>query len=158
MRFLIVLVLLCVGLSANAQEVKHNGKTYEVKKDRIFHNGEDVTDTFSVEEQKVIMTEFAKVAENIKIRKKEEKQAKKREKQVKKAEKKAKKAEKALKQKEKAQEKLDKARKQYAQAQKKFSRLEKKGKLSPSDHDKWQKKFEKMKANIAKAEKKLKRS
>ena len=109
MKFILVVLFLGFGWFSNAQVVEREGKKYVVKKDKILLDGNDVTATFSVEEQAKIKAEFSKLAEEIKLKKKEEerlekaeKERKKAEKAQNKAEKEQKKAEKALKQKEKS--------------------------------------------------------
>lgn len=165
MKYILVVLFLGFGWFSNAQVVEREGKKYVVKKDKILLDGNDVTATFSVEEQAKIRAEFSKLEEEIKLKKKEEerlekaeKERKKAEKAQKKAEKEQKKAEKALKQKEKAQSDYNKAIKDLEQAQSKFERLKNKGKLSPNDEAKWLEKIQKLNEKIEKAEKKLKRS
>lgn len=118
MRYLLILLFLGISFFGNAQEVERNGKTYVVKKGKIMHNGNDVTATFSLEEQAVIKKEYSKLVNELKQKEKEEKRKKKLEKEKKKAENKQKKAEKELKRNEKLQSNYDKASKNYAQAQK----------------------------------------
>ncbi|PTM10738.1 MAG: hypothetical protein DA407_03155, partial [Bacteroidetes bacterium] len=138
MKYILVILFLGLGFFSNAQEVERNGKKHIVKKDRIWHEGNDVTATFSLEEQAKIKDEFSNLVEGIKLKEKEAKRLKKAEKDQKNAEKdrkraqsKQKKAEKELKQKEKAQSNYEKATKNYSQAQSKYERLKEKGKLSP---------------------------
>ena len=119
-------------------------KKYIVKKDRILHEGNDVTATFSLEEQAKIKDEFSNLVEGIKLKQKEVKDSKK--------------SEKELNQKEKAQSNYEKAIKNYSQAQSKYEKLKEKGKLSPKDEAKWLKKQESLNEKLEKAEKKMKRS
>ena len=158
MKYILVILFLGLGIFSNAQEVERDGKKYTVKKDKIFHNGNDVTSTFSIEEQAKIKAEFSKLTDDIKLKKKEEKRLIKAEKEQKKAEKAQKKAEKELKQKEKAQSNYNKAVKDLEQANKKYERLKAKGKLSPKDESKLLEKIQKLNEKIEKTQKKLKRS
>ncbi len=162
-RLVLFIVLLIIGSTVFAQEVKINDDVYEVKKDVIYKNGVDVTSTLSDDEKTKILSAFEtqkiKSAEEDKAKErleKAEKEQRRAEKQQKKAEKKQKKAEKALKQKEKAQSNYDKAIKKHEDAITKYEKLKKKGKLSPVEEGKWLEKIEKLNANIAKTKKKLK--
>lgn len=162
MKNYIILLLLAFSLTGFAQEVKKGEKTYEVKKEKIFLNGEDVTTTLSVEEKEVIFKEAAVISEKLKkaenaqkTAQKLEKEKKKAEKAQKKAEKAQKKAEKALKKKEKLQKNYKKAQDNLKKAQKKYEKLKKKGKLSPVDEGKWLDKIEKLTEKVDKAKRKL---
>lgn len=162
MKNYIIVLLLTFSLSGFAQEVKKGEKTYEVKKEKIFLNGEDVTATLSVEEKEVIFKEAANISEKLKeaensqrAAEKLEKEKKKAEKAQKKAEKAQKKAEKALKKKEKLQKNYKKAQDQLKKAQEKYEKLKKKGKLSPVDESKWLDKIEKLTDKVDKAKGKL---
>ena len=66
MKYYIILLLLAFCLTGFAQEVKQGEKTYEVKKEKIFLNGEDVTETLSAEEKEVIFKEAAIISEKLK--------------------------------------------------------------------------------------------
>ncbi|MGS2725478.1 hypothetical protein ACU8DI_02635 [Psychroserpens sp. BH13MA-6] len=161
-KFIAILIIVFVSISANAQEVKKDGKTYEVKKEKIFLDGKDVTATLNAKEKSAILERATKISEQIKLQKEAEKKAenlekemRKAEKSIKKAEKAQKKAEKELKRKEKAQKKFEKASKKYKEAQKKYDRLKRKGKLSPEDDAKWLKKLENLKEDAERAKKKL---
>lgn len=162
-RFVLFIMLVLAASFISAQEVKINDDLYEVKKDLIFKNGVDVTNTLSDAEKSKILAAFEKkkleIAEANEAKEKlekAEKEQKRAEKQRKKAEQKQKKAEKALKQKEKAQTNHDRAIKKHEDAIKKYEKLKKKGKLSPEDERKWLEKIEKLNANISKTKKKLK--
>jgi len=162
MKYIIILLAFTFSISINAQEVVKDGKTYEVKKEKIFLDGKEVTETLSIEDKTEIMKQASRISEKMKLQEKAEKEAKKLEKETKKAEKAQKKAEKeqkraekALKKKEKAQSKFEKAGKKYKAAQKKYEKLKKKGKLSPQDEVKWLEKLEKLKENLDKAKRKL---
>lgn len=154
-RFVLVLGLILMGMSVSAQEVKVNDNVYEVKKDLIYKNGVDVTNTLTADEKFQIFTAFEKLNLEKAEAEKTQKRIEKAEKEQKKAEKKQKKAEKALKQKEKAQSNYDKATKKHQDALKKYEKLKNKGKLSPQDEAKWLEKIEKLNANISKAKRKL---
>ncbi len=155
MKYYITLLLLTFSLTSFAQEVKQGEKTYEVKKEKIFLNGEDVTETLSTEEKEVIFKEAAIISEKLKKAEKAQKAAEKLEKEKKKAEKAQKKAEKALKKKEKLQKNYKKAQDNLKKAQKKYEKLKKKGKLSPVDEGKWLDKIEKLTEKVDKAKRKL---
>lgn len=162
MKTLITILCLCFALTANAQKVEKDGKQYEVKKDKIFLNGEDVTEAISVEDRaaifgraKAIKAEIEAKEAKEKAQKKKEKELKKAEKAQKKAEKEAKKAAKALKKKEKAQKNFSKATNNLEKAQKKYEKLKNRGKLSPVDEKKWLEKIEKLSEKVAKAKKKM---
>ena len=165
MKYILVVLFLGIGFFSNAQEVERNGKKYIVKKDRILQDGNDVTSTFSLEEQSKIKDEFSRLVEEIKLKEKEEKRFKKAEKDQKNAEKdrkraesKQKKAEKELKQAQRINSNYEKAKKNYTQAQSKYERLKERGKLSPNDEAKWLKKLESLTEKLKKAEKRLNRS
>ncbi|WP_243473694.1 hypothetical protein [Winogradskyella sp. MH6] len=162
MKNYIILLLLAFYLTGFSQEVKKGEKTYEVKKEKIFLNGEDVTATLSTEEKEVIFKEASVISEKLKQAEKAEKEAKKLEKEKRKAEKSQKKAEKAQKKAEKALKKKEKLQKNYKKAQdnlkkaqKKYEKLKKKGKLSPVDEGKWLDKIEKLTEKVDKAKGKL---
>ncbi|MDG5490429.1 hypothetical protein [Psychroserpens sp. SPM9] len=169
MKYIIILLMLTFSITLHAQEVQKDGKTYEVKKEKIFLDGKEVTDTLSLEDKTAILKEAATISEQIqrkeaaekleekkqKEAKKLEKEKKKAEKAQKKAEKEQKKAEKALKKKQKAQDNFDKATKKLETAQNKYDKLKKKGKLSPNDEQKWLDKLEKLRANVEKTKGKL---
>lgn len=76
MKYLLILLFLGIGFFANAQKVERNGKTYVVKKGKIIHDGNDVTSTFSLEEQAAIKKEFSKLVNELKQKEKEEKRQK----------------------------------------------------------------------------------
>ena len=115
MKFYITILLAVSSLVSFAQKVENEGKTYEVKKERIFLNGEDVTDTLNVEKRSAILKEASSISDRLKAEeiarkskekaeRKKAKAAKKLEKDVKKAEKEQKRAEKALKKEKKLKE------------------------------------------------------
>lgn len=162
MKNYIILLLLAFSLTGFAQEVKKGEKVYEVKKEKIFLDGKEVTDTLSLEERDAILKQASSINEKIKAAEKAEKEAKKLEKEKRKAEKAQKKAEKAQKKAEKALKKQEKLQKNYKKAQdnlkkaqKKYEKLKKKGKLSPVDEGKWLDKIEKLTEKVDKAKGKL---
>ncbi|XMO88408.1 hypothetical protein AAFN75_08935 [Algibacter sp. AS12] len=162
MKYLLIVLFLGLGFVVNAQDVNFNGEPYEIKKDKIFKAGVDVTETLSEEDKAGVLAAFnskmaqIKNAEETKKRvEKAEKEQEKAEKEQKQAEKKQKKAEKELKKSQKAQSKYDKAAKKHKDALSKYEKLKSKGKLSPVDEEKWLDKIEKYKEASAKAKKKL---
>ena len=158
MKLLILILFFMFGLFANGQEVIFNGKRYEVKKDKIFLDGNDVTATLTTEEQNDILTRFQKNSENLKLKEDLEKKAKKTEKDQKKVEKKLKKSKKELKKKEKAQDDYDKTSKKLEQAKNKYEELKRKGKMTPKDEANWLEKIQKLNESLNKAKKRLKRN
>lgn len=161
MKYLLLIVFLGIGIIANAQKVESNGTVYKVKGEKIFKNGEDVTDLLTEAEKLQInatLKEKIKKEDVLEKGKKAKKDHKKGEKRHKKAEKKQKDAEKALKKNQKIQDRFEKAERKYQKEQKKFTRLKDKGKLSPVAEDKMLKKLEKLNGELDKAKRKLKRS
>ncbi len=120
-----------ISFSSFAQKVEKDGKTYEVKKEKIFLNGEDVTETLNLEEKQAILKEAETISEKIKTK------------------------EKALKKEKKAKDNYKRAQDKLAKAQKKYEKLKKKGKLSPVDEEKWLEKIENLTEKVEKAKKKL---
>ena len=162
MKYYIILLFLAFSFSSFAQKVEKDGKTYEVKKEKIFLNGEDVTETINLEDKQTILKKAATISEELKMKEKAEKAAKKLEKENKKAEKAQKKAEKAqkkaekeLKKREKLQKNYEKAQNNLEKAQSKYEKLKNRGKLSPVDEGKWLEKIEKLTEKVEKAKKKL---
>ncbi|MBC3756946.1 hypothetical protein H7U19_00925 [Hyunsoonleella sp. SJ7] len=155
LRLLLLVIFLMIGVSIKAQEIKVNEVVYEVKKDLIFKDGADVTNTLTPEEKTKIRSAFEKRKLQMGETERVEKQLEKAEKEQKKAEKKQKQAEKALKKKQKAQSNFEKATKKHEVATKKYEKLKKKGKLSPQDEQKWLEKIEKLNTNLAKTKRRL---
>ena len=87
--------MFCIAL--NAQDIERDGKIYQVKKERIFLDGKDVTETLNLEEKTAILKQASIVSEKIKSNETALKEAEKLEKEMAKAEKAQKKAEKAQK-------------------------------------------------------------
>ncbi|WP_178990770.1 hypothetical protein [Winogradskyella schleiferi] len=163
MNYYIILLILTFSLSSFAQKIESDGKTYEVKDEKIFLEGKDVTETLTDEEKKFILKEAIVISDKMKledIKRKEaaeklEKEAKKAEKAQKKAERELKKAEKELKKKEKLQSNFEKAERNLEKSQSKYEKLKRKGKLSPEDERKWLDKLEKLTIKLKKAKGKL---
>lgn len=155
MKFLIFTIIFTLCLTANAQDVNHNGITYKIKGKTIIQDGADVTTTLSTEDQTSIFESFNKQKALEKERKASEKAIKKAENEQKSAEKKQKKAEKELKAKEKAKSNYDKASNNYNKAVENHEKLKDKGKLAPVDEAKSLKKIENLKEATEKAKKKL---
>ncbi|WP_052823461.1 hypothetical protein [Neotamlana sedimentorum] len=155
-----VMLALCLGLSfaVNAQKVKVDKQNFEVKGERIFKDGADVTETLTLERKADIKKaiQIQKDEEVAKQAEKAKKEAKKVEKKEKAAENKRKKAEKELAKKQKAQSNFDKAKSNLEKAQDKRLKLKEKGKLSPVDEVKWDKKIKTLEEKTAKAKKKIK--
>tara|TARA_R110002073_G_scaffold279026_1_gene442955 strand:+ start:214968 stop:215453 length:486 start_codon:yes stop_codon:yes gene_type:complete len=152
-----LLFVLCTSILF-AQKIEHNGKEYNIKGEKIFMNGVDVTSDLSPLEQNTLK---AKLRIKLSDEKKAEALAKEKKKALqkqKKAEKKQKKAEKELKNKQKAQDNYESAQKKLEKAQSKYEKLKKKGKLSPEDEVKWLEKIEKLREKFYKKENKLKKS
>ena len=55
MQQIIFLVLITFSIGLNGQEVKKDGKIYQVKKERIFLEGKDVTEVLNNEESRSIL-------------------------------------------------------------------------------------------------------
>ena len=162
MKTLLTILFLSFGLMLSAQQIEKDGKQYEVKDGKIYLEGKDVTETFTVEQRKVFLEEAAKIATTMKLKsveaasqKKAEKEINKAEKAQKKAEKQMKKAEKALKKQEKAQKNFDKATSKLEKTQKKYKKQKRKGKLSPADEKELLEKIEKLGEKVEKAKRKL---
>ncbi|MFD2726165.1 hypothetical protein [Hyunsoonleella rubra] len=155
LRLLLLVIFLMIGVSIKAQEITVNEVVYEVKKDLIFKDGADVTNTLTPEEKTKIRSAFEKQQLQIEEADRAEKKLEKAEKEQKRAEKKQKQAEKALKKKQKAQSNFEKATKKHQNATKKYEKLKKKGKLSPQDEQKWLEKIEKLNTNVAKTKRRL---
>ena len=173
MRYYIVLLFFAISFSSFAQTLEKDGKTYEVKDEKIFLNGEDVTGTLNAEEKVIILKEATGISEKLKTeekakeekekadKKKEkaaeklQKEQKKAEKTAKKAEKERKKAEKALKKEKKLKDNYKSAQDKLAKAQAKYEKLKKRGKLYPVDETKWLEKIDKLSEKVEKAKRKL---
>ncbi|TXD83705.1 hypothetical protein ESY86_08480 [Subsaximicrobium wynnwilliamsii] len=166
MKKLIAILMLCfMALSINAQTVISNGKSYTVKKSKIFLDGKEVSTTLSEADKIDILGRASTISEKIDADVKAKREAKalekankKAEKALKKAEKAQKQAEKTLKQNQKAQDKLIKASRKLKNAESKYQKLKRKGKLAPNDDAKWLKKIEGIKKDITKAQQQLERS
>jgi len=141
-----------------AQKISHEGKEYNIKGDKIFLNGVEVTNDLSSFDQNFLKSKLRLKLSDEKKAKKLEKERKTAINKQKRAEKKQKKAEKELKQKQNAQDNFESAQKKFEQAQRKYEKLKKKGKLSPEDEVKWLDKIDKLRGKVDKKEKQLKKS
>lgn len=155
MRYLITLLIFAYSFCISAQVVKKDGKSYEVKKDKILLDGKDITSTLNKDERDLIFEEAKAISLDLKFRENAKKETKKAQKEAKKAEKSQKKAEKALKEKEKFQKRYKQAQTNLEKAQKKYKKLKKKGKLSPIDERKWIDKIDKLESKVNKAHSKM---
>lgn len=161
-KVVLTAILLVAFTMVQAQNIEYNGVKYLVKKNAIFVDKVDVTNTLSLEEQASIKNALSeqilaekRLKEAEKAQKEAEKAQRKAEKKQKAAEKKQKKAEKEIKAKEKAKQKYADAQENYEKALKRSEKLRERGKLSPVDEVKWQKKLEGYKNKIEKAKRKL---
>ena len=88
MKYLLLIVFLGIVIIANAQKVESNGTIYKVKGDKIFKNGEDVTDFLTEAEKLQINTslkEKLKKAQELVKSKKTKKDSEKADKSLKKS-------------------------------------------------------------------------
>ncbi len=157
MKYYIIVLFLSLSLSGFTQEVSNEGKIYEVKNEKIYLNGEDITETLSLAKKTLIFKEAAAITETLKIEAAAQKniQLKKAEsKALKDAEKLKKEEEKALKKKEEVAKKLEKENKKAEKAQKKAEKERKKAEKEIKKKEKLQKNFEKAESNLNKAQKK----
>lgn len=77
MKYYIILLLLSFSLTSFPQNVEKDGKTYEIKNEKIFLNGEDVTETLSIEERTLLLKEASVVSEKMKVEEKLKKEKEK---------------------------------------------------------------------------------
>lgn len=179
MKYYIILLFLGLSLTTFAQEVTKEGKIYEVKNEKIFLDGQDVTETLNLEQRTLIFKEAAAISEKMKLEelaKKKAEQAKLEAEKVKKAEAQAKleaekvkkeeekvlkdaerakkEEEKALKKKEDVAKKLEKENKKAIKAQKKAEKAQKKAEKAIKKKEKLQKNFEKAESSLEKGQKK----
>ncbi|WP_157358348.1 hypothetical protein [Winogradskyella sp. J14-2] len=162
MKYFTLLLFFVFSISGFSQKIEKEGKVYDVKNEKIYLNGKDITQTLHPEHKDAILEQAQAINAKNKAKKDTEKETKKLEKEKKKAEKGQKKAEKAQKKAEKALKKSEKLQKNYKKAQdhlkkaqKKYEKLKKKGKLSPVDEAKWLDKIEKLTQKVDKAKGKL---
>ncbi|MDP3314362.1 hypothetical protein [Lutibacter sp.] len=107
--FWVIMLLFSLSI-LTAQQVDYEGRMYDVKGNKIFFDGKEVTKSLSFEQQIAIKNKNSeRLLADRKLRE-AEKAAKKAAKKQKAAEKKVKKAEKEIKQKEHAEKKYSKAR------------------------------------------------
>ncbi|WP_405293879.1 hypothetical protein [Algibacter sp. Ld11] len=155
----IALIGLCMSCGSGERVVMKEGAVYKVKNDNFYSNGKDVTELLSKNEKEDIKATLKKrlEAERIAEDKKEklEKEQKKVEEIIKKAKKKQEALEESQKKIEEKQEAIEdarddflKAKEKLASKQEKYNKLKEKGKLSPSDEEKWQGRFEDLEAKI----------
>lgn len=154
-KVLITIILLFGVTISQAQKIEYNGVNYVVKKNAIFMDGKDITNTLSLEEQVNIKNTLSQKILTDKKLKEAEKAQKKSEKKQKAAEKKQKKAENEIKKKEKAKKNYSEAQNRYEKELKRHEKLRNKGKLSPEDEVKWQKKLDGLQNKIEKAKRKM---
>ncbi|WP_111706896.1 hypothetical protein [Lutibacter citreus] len=155
LKGIVLFVFLFVFTIVQAQKVEFNGVKYMVKKNAIFVDKLDVTNTLSQEKQVNIKN---RLSEQISAEKKldEAKKAQRNaEKAQKKAEKKQKKAENKIKEKEKLKKNYTDAKEKYKKELKRHDKLRDKGKLSIEDETKWQEKLKGYQKKIDKAKRKL---
>ncbi|BAO75854.1 hypothetical protein [Winogradskyella sp. PG-2] len=80
MKYYIILLFLVFSLTSFAQQVQKDGKIYEVKKEKIFLNGEDVTEALNVEKKEAVLSQAATISEKLKMKEKLKKKPKSMEK------------------------------------------------------------------------------
>lgn len=152
-KILIATVLLFTVTLVHAQKINHQGKVYEVKKDRIFLKGKDISQTLSATEASAIKDALRHKVTLEKV----QAEKKKIEKKLKAAEKEQRKTAIQAKKRAKTQAKLAKHQDKLRKETKKFETLKDKGRLSPIDEKKWLKKLDKYKVRVQKAEKKARK-
>src|SRR5690554_2148237 len=91
MKHYIILLVLTLSLTTYAQEVAKDGKVYEVKNEKIFLDGKEVTATLDLVEKEWILKEAAMISDKLKLKatalKEAEREAKRLETEKKNAEK-----------------------------------------------------------------------
>ena len=152
-KILISTALLFSVTIVHAQKIDYQGKTYDVKKDRIFLKGKDVSQTLSTTEASAIKDAVKHKAALEKL----ENEKKLVEKKFKALEKQQKKAAVQAKKRAKAEAKLAKHQDKLRKETKKFESLKDRGRLSPVDEKKWLKKLNKYKVRVEKAENKVRK-
>jgi len=70
MQQIIFLVLITFSIGLNGQEVKKDGKIYQVKKERIFLEGKDVTEVLNNEESRSILKTAKSISKSYKKKRK----------------------------------------------------------------------------------------
>lgn len=152
-KILLSTVLLFTVTIVHAQKINHQGKIYDVKKDRIFLKGKDVSQTLTATEATAIKDALKHKAALEKV----EKEKKIIEKKLKSAEKEQRKTAIQTKKREKAQANLAKNQDRLRKETKKFETLRDRGRLSPIEEEKWLKKLDKYKVRVEKAKKKARK-
>lgn len=94
MKYIVLFFIFIFGLSINAQDIERDGILYQVKNERIFLDGKDVTDTLKLEKKTAIIKQANIKAEKLKLQEKALKEEAKVKKEAKKVEKGTKKAKK----------------------------------------------------------------
>lgn len=150
--FISTVFLLTVTI-VNAQKIDYQGKVYEVKKDRIFLKGKDISQTLSATKTTAIKDALKHKISLEKV----EAEKREMEKKLKALEKEQKKAAILAKRKGKAKSNLAKKQDKLTKETNKFEKLKDKGKLSPINEKKWLKKLNKYKVKVERAEKKVRK-
>ncbi len=157
----IVTCVFAFSCGSTEKVISSDGKVYELKGNKFFNNGEDVTEVLTNEEKTELkeVLEQRLAVEEAAAKKQEalEKAQAKAEKAKKKAEKEQKRLEKRIKEKENARKDFFKAKDKLQSRQEKYAKLLDKGKLSPNDIEKWEKTIKGLEKDVQDAENKLKR-
>ena len=172
---LILLMLTIILLSCGTSErvITEDGNVYEIRGNKYFNNGNNVTELLSEDEKKNITASLNKriEAERLALEKQEELVAEQKriEKALKEAEAKQKEAEAKQKAVEKKQEQLEdalkakedarqdflKAKERLQNKKEKYQKLKDAGKLSPLDEEKWKGRFVDLEKDLKEANQKL---
>lgn len=161
MKYKKIVVLLAIAVltacGSSKKVITESGEVYEIKGDKFFNKGTNVTELLADEQKEALKTilQARLEAEQLTDEKKKaletenerlEKAQEKMENAIKEAEKKQDKLEEKQKEieakqdkKEDAREAFFKAKKRFDKKQEKFKKLKAKGKLSPLDEEKWKK-------------------
>lgn len=171
MRLKRVITILSIGLfmacGSSEKVIMEDGKVYEIKGNKFFNNGTNVTEQLTDNEKEIINTNLQKRLEAEKIA--EEKQetieaerqrletiqeeANQKQKEL---EKQQELLEEKLEAKEDAREDFLKAKERLQSKQEKYQKLKNEGKLSPLDEEKWKTRFLDLEADIEEANQILK--
>ncbi|RSK41762.1 hypothetical protein [Mangrovimonas spongiae] len=147
--FLMFLILSC---GTTHKVIMDNHEVYEVKGDKIFKDGTEVTETLKKDRRDAILDTLE---ERLEKQEELEEQQEALEKAQKEAEEQQKEIEKELKEKEDAREAFFDAKEKLKDQKNKYERLHKNGKLSPNDEEKWAKKLKKLAEDVAEAKENL---
>ncbi|RKE98547.1 hypothetical protein [Ichthyenterobacterium magnum] len=161
MKYILIFFLMAFSFNLSAQKVKKDDKTYQVKNEKIFLDGKDITETLSIDDRKTIFKQAATVSETMKgkgkekekgqekIKNTEKEMKEKKENALKEAEykkiKKAEKLEKEMKRAEKAQKKAEKEARKAEKALKKKQKAQNRYKKANSKLKSAQKKYDRLK-------------